>query len=73
VLENAALVVAVELLCAAEGTSRRQPMRPGRGTASALAAIRDVVEPLDRDRPPGPDIEAIAGLIETGVFTAVTG
>jgi len=68
VLENASLVVAVELLCAAEGTSRRLPMQPGNGTAAALAAIREIVGPLERDRPPGPDIEAIAGLIETGIF-----
>jgi len=39
------------------------------GTAAALAVIREVVEPLDRDRPPAPDIEAIAGLIDADVFS----
>ncbi len=69
VLDNATLVVAVELLCAAEGAEHRKPLQPGTGTAAALAAIREVVEPLDRDRPPAPDIEAIADLIEAGVFS----
>lgn len=68
VLENAARVVAVELLCAAEGAERRAPLRPGTGTARALATIREVVAPLEHDRPPSPDIEAIAGLIESGAL-----
>jgi len=71
VLENATLVVAVELLCAAEGVEHRKPLQPGTGTAAALAAIREVVEPLDRDRPPAPDIEAIVGLIDADVFSDV--
>ena len=71
VLENASLVVAVELLCAAEGVSHRTPLRPGAGTGAAFAIIREVVEPLERDRPPGPDIEAVAGLIESGAFDEV--
>ncbi|MCH7584604.1 MAG: aromatic amino acid lyase, partial [Acidobacteria bacterium] len=69
VLDNATLVVAVELLCAAEGIEHRKPLRPGTGSAAALAAIREVVEPLDRDRPPAPDIEAIVGLIDADVFS----
>ncbi len=68
VLDNAARVVAIELLCAAEGTSHRAPLRPGRGTAAALEVIRGAVEPLQRDRPPAPDIEAVANLIESGAF-----
>ena len=69
VLDNATLVVAVELLCAAEGLEHRKPLRPGTGSTAALAAIREVVEPLDRDRPPAPDIEAIVDLIDADVFS----
>lgn len=68
VLYNAARVVAVELLCAAEGTDHRAPLHPGTGTARVLAAIRQVVDPLGRDRSPAPDIEAIAGLVESGAL-----
>lgn len=71
VLENTARVVAIEMLCAAEGTDNRAPLRPGSGTGQALALIREVVDPLEQDRPPGPDIEVIAQLIESGAFSEV--
>ena len=68
VLANATRVVAVELLCAAEGIDRRAPLRPAVRTAAARDTVRSVVAPLDRDRPPGPDIEAVARLVEDGAF-----
>lgn len=71
VLDNAARVVAVELMCAAEGVDLRSPLRPGRGTAAAHDLIRRAVGRLDRDRPPGPSIEAVARLVEGGEFRHV--
>jgi histidine ammonia-lyase len=71
VLENSLRVVAVELLCAAEGVDRRAPLRPGAGTAAVHAAVRSVVPPLEHDRPPGPDIEAIAAMVEAGGLDAI--
>lgn len=71
VLYNAARVVAIELLCAAEGAERRAPLQPGTGTGRAIGLIREVVAPLDRDRSPSPDIEAIAVLIESGAFDGI--
>jgi histidine ammonia-lyase len=71
VLDNTSRVVAVELLCAAEGAERRAPLRPGSGTRRALEIIREVVPPLEQDRPPSPDIEAIAYLIESGGFVGI--
>ncbi|WKZ83656.1 MAG: histidine ammonia-lyase [Acidimicrobiia bacterium] len=71
VLDNAMRVVAVELLCAAEGIDRRQPLRPAPTTAAVRDLIRTVVPRLDRDRPPGPSVEAIADLIERGEFDQV--
>ncbi len=70
VLDNATRVVAAELLCAAEGVDHRAPLRPGAGSAAVHAAVRGVVPPLDHDRPPGPAIEAIASLIESGGIDA---
>jgi histidine ammonia-lyase len=67
-LDNVSRVVAVELLCAAEGIDRRAPLRPGGGVAEAHRRIRQVVTPLERDRPPGPEIEAIARLVDEGAF-----
>ncbi|NQV05215.1 histidine ammonia-lyase [bacterium] len=71
VLDNTARVLAVEVLCAAEGITRRGPTSPGEGTGLALRAIREVVPPQDQDRSPSPDIEAIAALIESGTLESV--
>jgi histidine ammonia-lyase len=70
VLDNVTRVLAVELLCAAEGTEQRAPLSPGAGTAGILAAVRGVVPPLQGDRPPAPDIEAVAALIDDGGIAA---
>ena len=71
VLANTAKVVAVELLCAAEGVDRRRPLKPGRGTGAVHALVRSVVPPLREDRPPGEAIEAITALIEGGAFDGI--
>jgi histidine ammonia-lyase len=68
VLDNSARVVAVEMLCAAQGINLRAPLKPGMGTGSALERIRSEVAPLERDRPPGPAIESIAAMIDDGAF-----
>lgn len=62
-LELTRLVVAIELLCAAEGIEYQRPLRSGDGVEAAHAAVRRVVPPLTQDRPLTADIEAIAGLI----------
>ena len=61
-------VVAIELLCAAQGIEAQRPLRSGAGIEQAHATVREKVAPLVSDRPPSPDIEAIAGLIEDGRF-----
>lgn len=67
VLDNTARIVAVELLCAAEGIRYRAP-EPAAGTAAALAAIRAEVPPLQDDRSVAADLETIARLIEDGTL-----
>ncbi|MGI9529660.1 MAG: aromatic amino acid lyase, partial [Acidimicrobiia bacterium] len=69
VLTNTARVVAVELMCAAQGVEQRDN-QPAPGTAAVRDTVRSVCEPLTQDRPPGPDIENIAQLIEDGAFSA---
>ena len=68
VLDNTARVLAVEILCACEGIERRRPLQPAGGTGAVLEAVRERVPPLDRDRSPAADLEAIASLIETGAL-----
>jgi histidine ammonia-lyase len=72
VLTNTENVLAVELVCAAQGCEQRRPLRPAPGTAAVLQAVRTVVPALDGDRPPGKDIEAAAGLIRNGRLVAPT-
>jgi histidine ammonia-lyase len=72
VLTNTENVLAVELVCAAQGCEQRRPLRPAPGTAAVLQAVRTVVPALDGDRPPGKDIEAAAALIRSGRLVAPT-
>ncbi len=70
VLRNTALVIGVELVCAAQGCEQRAPLQPAPGTAAILGAVRSMVPPLTSDRPVGADIEAAAQLIEEGGIAA---
>ena len=53
-------VVAVELVCAAFAVDLAAPDRLGRGTAAAHTAVRELVAPLEDDRPLGADVERVA-------------
>ena len=66
VLDNAARVIAVEILCAVQGLEYRRPLRPSAASAAAAEAVRAGVPPLDEDRPIGAEIELVADLIESG-------
>jgi histidine ammonia-lyase len=68
VIDNTTRVLAVELVCAAEGISGRAPLRPAAVVAGVVDVIRSRVAPLTADRPIGPDIEAVAELIDSGAF-----
>jgi histidine ammonia-lyase len=60
-------VIAVELVCATLAVDLAAPGRMGRGTAAAHACVRELVEPLDDDRPLGADVERVAReLLESG-------
>ena len=68
VLHNVRAVLAIELLCAAQGVDYRKPLRPGRGVARAHAIVRALVEPLDQDRVLSGDIAALSNAIVNGQF-----
>jgi histidine ammonia-lyase len=65
-VELAENVVAIELLCAAQGLEFHRPLRSGSDVERAHRAIRRVVKALDDDRPLTRDIEAIVALIRAG-------
>ena len=69
VVRNLEHVLAVELMCAAQGIDHRRPLRGGAGVERAHAAVRARVAPLVADRVLGPDIEVLADAIASGAFT----
>lgn len=64
VVRNVRYVLAIELMCAAQGVDYRAPLRPGRGVARSHAAVRRLVAPLERDRVLSGDIERLAAAIQ---------
>ncbi|MFC5971583.1 histidine ammonia-lyase [Halomarina salina] len=68
-LRNARQVVAVELLCGAQAAEFVDPdLDHGVGTGAAYRAVREVVPPLDDDRPLAPEMEAVDALVATGAL-----
>ena len=70
VLENTTRVIAVELVCAAQATDFRAPLRPGDGTAAVWAAIRGKVPRLEEDRSLSAEIETVADMVRDGTLIA---
>jgi Histidine ammonia-lyase len=68
VVENVEHVLAIELMCAAEGLEYRAPLRPGRGVARAHQTVRSHVARLTRDRPLSDDFQQLARAIRRGDF-----
>ena len=68
-VDLAAQVVAIELLVMAEAMEYQRPLRSGDGAERTWRRVRSAVPRLTEDRPPAPDIAAIAGLIAGGAFT----
>ena len=68
IADNAEQVLAIELLCAAQGIDYRQPLKPARRVGAAHAAVRALVRPLTDDRVLAPDIQSLANAIRDGQF-----
>jgi histidine ammonia-lyase len=71
-LRRAALAAAVDGMGSDGSRPDRDPdgaaVEPGAGVATALERVRARVARLDRDREPGPDLEAAAALVHDGVL-----
>lgn len=68
IYDDAARVVAIELLAAAQGLEFLKPLRPGRGVARIHEAVRRFAPPLVADRAMGEEIERVALGIQAGEF-----
>jgi histidine ammonia-lyase len=75
VVRNVEYVIALELLCAAQGLDFRTAdgVRPGAGVADAHALIRTGVPHLDDDRDPQPDIASAVQLVRSGSLAGLVG
>lgn len=70
-LERLRLLIAVELVVAAQAVELAAPERLGAGTAAIQRCVRGLVEPLLDDRALGPDVERLAaGAVASGQLQA---
>ena len=72
-VESAACVLAVEVLCACQAIDLLAPLETSAPLARAHAFARTIAPTLREDRPPAPDIEAIAASILDGSFERACG
>lgn len=70
-MELAGTVVAIELLCAAQGLEMHRPLRSSPLVERAHALIRRRVPKLITDRPLAPDIAALQAMIADGEFNSL--
>jgi len=63
ILQNVEHILAIELLCAAQGIDFRGPERLGKGTKAAYSLVRRRVSTLEEDRVMSTDVEAVVELI----------
>ena len=71
VVRNVQHVMGIELMCAAQAVEYRRPLRAARAVEEAIAAVRELVQPLEQDRVLAPDIAALARAVAAGRFTNV--
>jgi len=68
IVEHAERIVAIEMMCAAQGIEFRRPLHPSHEVERAHDAVRSIVQPLEQDRSLAADIEALASAIRAGQF-----
>jgi histidine ammonia-lyase len=68
IFENAIIVIAIELVSAAQALDFHAPLQPGRGVQIAHARIRSEIKHLDRDRYLRPELDRMTLLIRAGVL-----
>jgi histidine ammonia-lyase len=68
IVSNAEHVLAIELICAAQGIDYRRPLKPARQVAEMAALVRETVTPLTEDRVLAGEIAELAQRIRQGKF-----
>ena len=72
-LQLAINVIAVEILCSCQAIDLLAPLESSPALMRAHKTVRERVEKLVDDRPPAPDIDAIAEIIRGGELEYATG
>ena len=72
-LQLAINVIAVEILCACQAVDLRSPLESSPALMRAHKIVRERVPKLVDDRPPAPDLDAIAEIIRGGELEYATG
>ena len=68
IVEHVERIVAIELMCAAQGLEFRRPLKSSREVEQAYEAVRKVVPSLEQDRVLAGDIDALAAAVRLGTF-----
>jgi histidine ammonia-lyase len=71
IMTNTEHILAIELLCAAQGIDFHHPLQPGMGSRRVHRLIRERVARLTKDRVLAPDIQQIRELVEAGALSQV--
>ena len=69
-VDNAAHVVALEYLAAAQGLEFLKPLKAGVGPRAAAARIRKEIPPLEEDRPMAREVERVLAWMRSGELLA---
>jgi len=70
IVANTENVIAIELLCAAQGLDLFTNLKPGEGTRAAYEVIREALPHLEVDRVLSPDIDTMRELMRSGGILA---
>jgi histidine ammonia-lyase len=68
IVERMRLTLAIEMIEAAQAVELRRPARLGHGGALVYEAVRNLVAPLDEDRPFGVEVERLAAALAGGAL-----
>ena len=66
ILRNTEIIIAIQLMSAAQGLDFKLPIKPGKGTQAAYKVIRRHLKRLIDDRALYPDIDTVTALVRSG-------
>jgi histidine ammonia-lyase len=71
VVRNLENILAIELMCGAQGIDFRAPLKPGRGVRTAHERVRAIVPHLEQDRVLSGDISALMAAVSDQRFADI--